>query len=370
MNATSMIRLPCGGTAVSLLVPTVERLVAPLKVLLSALLLTACAHAESPYKVGVYYFPGWRSGMKAAPSMEPWEAIRKTPAREPLLGWYDDGSTETVNTQLGWMHDYGLTYVVFDWYWGGGKVLLDQSLQAYFKAANRSKVPFALLWANHDAAPTSREDFAAMVRYWIENYFKRPETFKVDGRPVVFVFDHGQLQAKASAFGSDVPTLIALSQTMMREAGLPPIFFVGSTFNKPKAVTFGYDATSTYNYQGIQKPSHSYAELTADYATAWQFQTGRHDVPYIVPMTQGWDRTPWGGSKDRQHDQSGGDIDRFDQHLRAARSFMDKNPEGTLRMGVICCWNEFGEGSYIEPTKSTGFSYLEKVKATFGPAGR
>ena len=33
---------------------------------------------------------------------------------------------------------------------------------------------------------------------------------------------------------------------------------------------------------------------------------------------------------------------------------------------VICCWNEFGEGSYIEPTKKDGFSYLEKVKKVFG----
>jgi hypothetical protein len=36
-------------------------------------------------------------------------------------------------------------------------------------------------------------------------------------------------------------------------------------------------------------------------------------------------------------------------------------------LGVICCWNEFGEGSYIEPTQKNGFSYLEKIKKVFGP---
>ena len=53
-------------------------------------------------------------------------------------------------------------------------------------------------------------------------------------------------------------------------------------------------------------------------------------------------------------------------HLLAARQFMDANPTLTRRTGVICCWNEFGEGSFIEPTKVDGLKYLEQIRAVFG----
>ncbi|MGM9484248.1 glycoside hydrolase family 99-like domain-containing protein [Roseateles sp. NT4] len=326
------------------------------------------ARAADGYQIGVYYFPGWRSGLKAAPAMEPWQRIKAFKEREPLLGWYDDGSVDVMNQQLGWMHDYGLSYVVFDWYWGGGKVQLEHGLRAYFTAPNRSKVPFALMWSNHDAAPTSADDFKAMVRYWIDNYFRRPELFKIDGRPVVFIFDHQHLEGRARSFGMDVPGLIAAAQDLVKQAQLPPIFFVGGTFSSGKASASGYDATSAYNYPGLQRPSRNYGELTTDYRKVWEFQTARNDLPYIVPMTQGWDKRPWGGSKDPDHDRSGGDVAAFEAHLRAARALMDQMPSQTRRMGVICCWNEFGEGSYIEPTKVGGFGFLEKVRDVFGEA--
>lgn len=328
------------------------------------------ARAADSYQIGVYYFPGWRTGQKAAPAKEPWQRVQSFKEREPMLGWYDDGAEDVMDRQLGWMHDYGLKYVAFDWYWGNGKPLLEHSLRAYFASPNRGQVPFALMWANHDAAPTSAEDFTSMVKYWIDNYFRRPEMFKVDGKPVVFILDHQQLTDRARRFGMDVTGLIAKAQDMMRSEGLPSIYFVGSTFNSPKAATFGYAATSTYNYHGISRPSRSYGELTADYRKAWEFQAGRHGVPYIVPMTQGWDRRPWGGSKDPAHDQSGGDLDTFEAHLRAARDFMDSHEAQTHRMGIICCWNEYGEGSFIEPTRAHGFGYLEKVKAVFGAPAR
>ena len=31
------------------------------------------------------------------------------------------------------------------------------------------------------------------------------------------------------------------------------------------------------------------------------------------------------------------------------------------RIGVVCCWNEFGEGSYIEPTKEMGAAVVERL---------
>jgi len=66
------------------------------------------------------------------------------------------------------------------------------------------------------------------------------------------------------------------------------------------------------------------------------------------------------------HDNSFSTAEEFGKHLEAAKRFMDEYPTLTRSMGVVCCWNEFGEGSYIEPTKKDGFSYLEKIRNVFG----
>lgn len=42
--------------------------------------------------VGVLYFPGWKNDAIGATSAKPWAPITAYPEREPLLGWYDEGS--------------------------------------------------------------------------------------------------------------------------------------------------------------------------------------------------------------------------------------------------------------------------------------
>lgn len=320
------------------------------------------------YIIGVYYFPGWRSGLTGAPALEPWERIKSYPERKPLLGWYDDGDVSIVNAQLGWMHNYGIGYVVFDWYWDGSNTFLDHSLNAYFRADNRASMPFAIMWANHDASPRSRREFTLMVRFWIAKYLARPEYLRVDGHPVVFIFDRLGLAKKAQAFGSSDTELIAEAQDMARQAGIPDIHFVSSTYNDPAGSSTAYAGMSTYNYHGLKRESESYDELDRAYRDIWAYVGKREGAKYIVPMTQGWDRRPWGGSANPAHDNSASTPAAFEAHIRAAKEQMDKIQSPGDRYGVICCWNEFGEGSYIEPTEYWGFRYLEAVRRVFSGA--
>jgi hypothetical protein len=53
--------------------------------------------------------------------------------------------------------------------------------------------------------------------------------------------------------------------------------------------------------------------------------------------------------------------------LSGAKQILDTN-NLMPKILMIEAWNEFGEGSYIEPTKKWGFSYLETIKNVFGPS--
>jgi Glycosyltransferase WbsX len=327
--------------------------------------------SSTDYKIGTFYFPGWRSNQRGAPAPQPWDRLKAYPQREPLLGWYDDGDVAVVEQQLQWMRSYGIDYVVFDWYWNGKGTELDHGLQAYFKAPTKRDVPVALLWANHSSVPRTKLEFTSMVDHWISRYFNQPEFMKIDGKPVIFVFSHPHFVKQANAMGQSITSLLAEAEARARQAGHKGIYFVAGTHVDSSllkvAASSGYSAFSSYNYHGRDDDtSTSFEELDSAYQHVWNWILKESTIPYIVPMSQGWDKRPWGGSRNPLHDQSGGYLPGFERHLIAARKAMDANPAKTMKTGVICCWNEFGEGSYIEPTKKDGFAYLEKVQKVFG----
>lgn len=329
-------------------------------------------------RVGVFYFPGWKDDAIGAPSPRPWDRIKAFPKRKPLLGWYPEGDDRVMEQQLNWMHSHGVDFVAFDWYWNGKGPMLDQAVAAYTRV-HTAKPGFAFMWANGDGGVRSEAEFDAMIRYVLDNYARRPEYLTVAGRPVIFVQLGRALDDKARSFGSSAQALIARAQRAAEDDGLPGLFFVAGTaadaeFATSKAKSIGYAAYFSYNYHSGPgnrigddvRFSHTYDELDDGYRAQWKWFMANSDLPYIVPMTSGWDKAPWGGSHDPAHDGSVSTPREFKAHIEAARQLIDANPAKTLRMGIVCCWNEYGEGSIVEPTKGDGFAYLNAIQAVFG----
>ena len=55
----------------------------------------------------------------------------------------------------------------------------------------------------------------------------------------------------------------------------------------------------------------------------------------------------------------------FQVYLQMAKECMDKH-FNLPKLITIIVWNEWAEGSYLEPDKRHGFGYLEAVKDVFG----
>lgn len=353
----------------------------------AVLLWLGCANATDltpGYSVGVYYFPGWKSDAPGAPAKRPWESLKKFPGKEPLLGWYEEDDDKVVASQIKAMKKGGIDFVAFDWYWSEkNKPYLEHALPAFIAAPEWKGMKFALLWANHMKVPNSLDNFSSMIRYVSRYYFSRPDYLRFDGRPVFFLFSQQNLKDRAGEMGMHPKELLKLARRIAREEGHTDLYIVGAAEAVAYWVTeygkdTGYDAYSAYNYhRGFQgkfvesKPvSHSYEELSQAYQMTWDWILKNSPVPYIVPGTAGWDKTPWGGSKDRRHDNSEATPAEFEAHLLKLRQTLDKYPEKTRKTTVLCCWNEHGEGSVIEPTKQHGYTRIESIVKVFGKVNK
>ncbi|WP_197725032.1 glycoside hydrolase family 71/99 protein [Klebsiella variicola] len=142
------------------------------------------------------------------------------------------------------------------------------------------------------------------------------------------------------------------------------IYFVASTgYDKNNNLIYkyppnSYDAVSAYNYHiGIsngspQKDSYSYQELIAGYKYTWNKILSDSDLPYILYLYR----------RDGIGDLGEAAfllsmichmviLRNSEKMLSEAKEEIKLHQDKALNNIIICCWNEYGEGSYIEPSK-------------------
>jgi hypothetical protein len=324
---------------------------------------------RSPYEIGVFYFPGWHS-------MARWQPILDFPMRKPILGWYDESNPECADWQIKWAVEHGINFFMVDWYWSQGNRHLEHWLHnAYQKARFRKYLKWAVMWANHNPPKThSLEDWRAVTQYWIDNYFKTEEYYRIDGRPAVFIWAPEGVRNDVG--GSDhAARLYALSQKMARESGLPGIYFVAMSSHQSAAACQqlkreGYEAFTSYH--AFQLAAHRagskrfpFSDVVDTSPQVWREADERASGLMYMPLVEtGWSSEPWHGNEslvisDRTPQQ-------FGELCRAARDFADRTDKKIIAIGP---WNEWGEGSYIEPYAEFGFDDLDQLREAFCPPG-
>jgi hypothetical protein len=321
---------------------------------------------RGPHEVGVYYFPGWNTDSR-------WHPIRRFPERKPALGWYREGDPEVAEWHIKWAVEHGITFFAYDWYWSAGARQLEHGLhQGYFQAPHRHLLKFCLLWANHNPPKThSIEDSRAVARYWIEHYFRRPEYFRVQGRPLVIMFSPHNLVSDLGVEGTR-QALEAMREEC-RRAGLPPVFVAACVGGVENLAAQGYDAVTAYNWPslGVQNDERRapYERLLSGYLQQWERLRDLSPVPVLLPVCGGWDSRPWHGESALvRHGRTPG---LFQRHLLDARRLLDTGSARTNLLPAILveAWNEWGEGSYIEPHQEFDFGYLDAIREVFTGAG-
>ncbi|MBN2308523.1 MAG: glycoside hydrolase family 99-like domain-containing protein [Candidatus Hydrogenedentes bacterium] len=315
--------------------------------------------------VGCYYFPGHF----AAPR---WMPMRDARYPLPLLGYYRDGEPEVSDWHIKWAVEHGIDFFAFDYYHHyengpntGHNLALDQG---FLEARYCDKMDFCLMWCNEGGEERYTEDhLLALARILTDRYFSRPNHLRIDGDNVLIVSRPDHFLASFGVEGT--ARVFEQMAQVSREAGHGGLFPVAKGHNdQAKLKAAGFRAITAYNYptagmSAEQREANRapYADMVRGIEAIWKQVTDVGVLPYIVPVSPGWDSRPWYG--DRALVRTNPSPRLYYEMCEAAKQYVD--PE--LRMVIAECWNEFGEGSYIEPTVQYGFGWLDAMRDAFCP---
>lgn len=328
---------------------------------------------KSNYEIGALYFPGWYHGHS-------WSRVwNRCPDRRPLLGWYNESSPEVIDWQIKWSVENGIQFYLVDWYWNKGNRSLEHWVKGFQQAKYRSYLKWAMMWANHNGPGShSVEDQADVTRYWIDNYFKTPEYYCIDGRPVVMIWSAAGMDNDVIAIekkkgnelrkGEGVKKLLDLSQQMAKEAGLKGIYFVAMKW--PEASTnaadiqwladAGFEMTSIYHFmddggKAVTRRKFNFDLVVEASKPFWEQRHQTGILPFLPNLSTGWDDRPWNDHcwiAERTPAKFG----------EICRQFKEFSKETGIKRAVLAPVNEWGEGSYAEPCREFGFGMYEAVR--------
>lgn len=330
------------------------------------------------YDIGVFYFPGWLTGSKFWKDLQGMPGSSSPgvawPEREPLLGFnYPEEQTGVAEQEIEWAASHGITFFAYDWYWYGKSPDTEHAQQAFLKAKNKQSMKFCLHWANHTETPNTIKAFDDMIDYWIVNYFKEANYYRIDGKPVIFIFSTERLVRQSMGLRESPQALLLRANAKAKAKGYPGIYFIATNDEKPgealekRLAGYGFNAYTGWNYARANEARVAdyrvMVDVYLDYYRA-AAQAGKF-LPYIVSASPGLDDRPWYGDKATVRSDS--TPAKFTQMLSGAKELLD-NPKSSPKILMIESWNEYAEGSYIAPTKKEGFGYLKAIQQVFPPA--
>ena len=337
---------------------------------------------KSAVEITAIYYPGTEH-------MPEWDMIAQTcPERKPLLGWYDEGNPEVIDWQIKWAVEHGISNFCVDWYWNKGYRRLEHWVKGYYKARYRKYLKWYMMYANHNQPGAhSSADQISVTKYWIDNYFKTPEYYTIDGKPVVCYWSASTIDfdfiAEAAANGEKlkegegIRRAFAISEKMAREAGLPgihwqlmwrttsydPVFAVarrGEGFLSSISYGFVDEARKLAPKAAAMTEGLTYDMVAEGIPKLWTAKAVQQELPWWLPIPTGWDDRPRSFSRSTViRDRT---PEKFASVCREARAFCEKNG---IKHAVIHPINEWQEGSYIEPNGEYGFAMYDAIRDAF-----
>lgn len=292
------------------------------------------------------------------------------------IGCYDLSDVEVMIKQAQMAKEYGLHGFCYYYYWFNGKTLLEKPLQNMLKTPEVD-LPFCLCWANHnwtrswDAGnkemlleQTYDDNTHAQFIDDLFPYFNDKRYIRIDNKPVLLVY-------QADLIKNPCETVEKWRQYAKIKYGIDLYLIHVQQNNLNAPAKFGYDAAVEFapNYVAGQTavPQAKQPKLASDInltfydylSNAFQYilrpQEDYKLFRCVYPM---WDNTA-------RRKKKGGwmflnsSLENFKNFLIEMSKVTLRNFKPNERFLFINAWNEWAEGTHLEPCKKYGYQLLD-----------
>jgi len=340
-----------------------------------------------------------------------WQSIANYPSRISIMGTYNEAYDISTDWQIKMAVEHGISFMQPCWFRMQGNegaptvmASYDHFLNSLANSAKyRSMMKFTIDWVNTGPAvgtSSGVSDFVNnLVPYWIKTYFSKPNYLKIDGKPVLSIYDYEQFISQMGGLANAQQAIRAF-RAAVAKAGFPGLILQtqqsGSTTpadhwvigNDPagRSTTFGNYYTGDYAHTNADAAAAGFdtvfayhiptftdlmvsqtpdeAQVMQEQQQAWSNWNQYSAVPTIVTASMGWNAAPW-------HENNISwklNAPAWQTLLTHAKDAMAARTGLGARMILLDNWNEYGEGHYIAPTRGHGYTYLDAVGAVFAPA--
>ena len=272
----------------------------------------------------------------------------------PLTGPYDSSDDALLEYQVLLMKLSGIDGVIVDWYgfenfWDYG--VINDSTRKLFQYVKKAGLRFAICYEDvtiknmkenaHLKATDAYTHGQQVMRYMQNNWFGDEAYLKIDGRPVLFVFGNPPYFKQSSDWATLFSVLKTAPILISEDAPLPPA--APASFPWPPM-------SMTRSSELTQNTLSSYLTSFYQKAKSWDYHIasafpGFHDIYKEAGVSAGY----------AYLDTRSGETFRYT--LQVA---LDSHPD----VIQLVTWNDYGEGTNIEPTTEYGYQYLEIVQDT------
>ena len=325
--------------------------------------------AESTdYNIGMNVCWLWRDQQ----SGEGWDATSPFSEFDSYLGFYDEGLRETADWELKWMAEHGVDFVHVCWYAPQANTMapikeMRHSYAAlhdgYMMAEYSDLVDFCIMWENNSVDCTSFATWRQYIwDYWVEYYFSDPRYARIDNKAVLTIWSMGNLY---EAFGGEkeVKKVLKFMDAELKKMGYDGLILLASVQGTTtperyqELADLGYSGTYAYHWGATgYDPQH---QINCNESNIANSNGILHHIPTVSI-----------GFNDVGRNETRDPIISVQDHelvCKEIKKSLSKFNTGTWKDNTlfISTWNEYSEGTYLFPTESTGFEYLENIRRIF-----
>lgn len=292
-------------------------------------------------------------------------------------GFYDLRVPEVMIEQARLARNYGIYGFNFYYYWFDGKVLMHKPYEILLKH-KEIDINFCITWANENWTRTwdgmendvliaqnhCDEDSISFLES-LYKYFEDERYIRIDNKPVLIVY-------RADIIPNMKET-VSLWRRKAKEDGFDGLYLICSqTFGIKSPEPYGFDAAMEFPPHTAQSPEINHEiELTNnefdgiiyDYSQVVENACKLEEPKYKLFRTAmlSWDNTA--RKQNHSHMFYNFSLSKYKEWLShiALNVFENDKYSSDEKLVFINAWNEWAEGTHLEPDRKFGYGYLEST---------